>query len=151
MSDRPTVPAFVVAIAGWVLPGLGYALIGHRLRGLICGVTIVALFALGTLVGSVRVVEKPDLSGRGTLLQKSLVRPWFFGQIGVGPITIATAWAADAVSADPQLRTLRPHARMDEIPRLYTAVAGLLNLLVIIDSASRAARRSDDDSAPAAA
>ena len=36
------------------------------------------------------------------------------------------------------------HARVNEIAVLYTAVAGMLNLLVIIDSAARASRDPDD-------
>jgi hypothetical protein len=127
------VPPPIVALASWVIPGAGYWLIGQRARALTVGVTIVALFFLGLLIGGVRVVDPPDSylsSPLNTLVQK----PWFIGQILAGPITIIAA------SVGKSAGFFASHARVNEIGTLYTAVAGMLNLLAIIDASYRAAR-----------
>jgi hypothetical protein len=71
-------------------------------------------------------------------------KPWFVGQILCGPVTLA----ASALSVDlakpttdsptPHEGVAMSHSRSWEIGALYTAVAGMLNLLVIIDSTYRA-------------
>jgi hypothetical protein len=73
-------------------------------------------------------------------------KPWFVGQILCGPISLVAAMVsvhearpvAVAGSAgpdgSPQQYVPMSHARSWEIGTLYTAVAGMLNLLAIIDS-----------------
>jgi hypothetical protein len=71
-------------------------------------------------------------------------KPWSICQVMTGPVALGggawSVWAsrppADNVSADPP--GALSHSRVNEIGVLYTAVAGMLNLLVIIDAAGRA-------------
>ena len=70
-------------------------------------------------------------------------KPWYVGQILCGPITLAASAvsvsAAHPSAGAPEQETWpSSHSRSWEIGALYTAVAGMLNLLVIIDSAHRA-------------
>src|SRR5882724_11904983 len=58
-NTRPNVPPSLVAIAGWLLPGSGYWLLGERKRGMIVGITILSLYVAGLLVAGVRVIEVP--------------------------------------------------------------------------------------------
>jgi hypothetical protein len=176
--DQPSkaahLPPPLIAVAGWLVPGLGYWLIGERGRGTISGITIIVLYLLGLLIAGVRVVEVPgydDQTGMAVRVaqnQKVLPRdsrypsatsvllaggfvseitnkPWFVGQILAGPLSLASA----AVSVDlaqagsdsgnrPQLDYPRPHAPLETVGTLYTAIAGMLNLMVIIDSTYRA-------------
>jgi hypothetical protein len=151
-SEEPAIPPPVpiVALAGWCVPGLGYLLIGERARALFSGVSIVLIFLLGILIAGVRCVDVPGYSEVGTLRRmpsgdpavraapfRSLVdKPWYIPQILAGPMTIgASIWSVN-ISADYPKAT----ARLWDIGTLYTAVAGMLNLLVIIDAAHRAAR-----------
>jgi hypothetical protein len=74
-------------------------------------------------------------------------KPWYVGQILCGPLTLAAS-AASVAAAHPLAGAITPmewapssHSRSWEIGELYTAVAGMLNLLVIIDSAHRASLR----------
>lgn len=159
----------VVALAGWLLPGLGYSLIGHKLRGLVVGITIIVLFVIGLLIGGVRSLEVPtaereDLQRRRlemgvneppirpALMDEIRAKPWSIAQVMNGPMAIvagaASIWAG-TVHVEPATATTpermytvgdESHARVNEIAVLYTAVAGMLNLLAMIDSASRAAR-----------
>jgi hypothetical protein len=196
-SGKFSAPAPLVALAGWLIPGAGYWLIGHRLRGSVVGVTIIILFVFGILLGGIRVIDVPGYDDQGYapyvryerrrpppnrnvapqdlpvreyktihptdeaasddwqpvsdwkwtlrahLLPEVANKPWFVGQILSGPICLLAAYVSldashpispgGAVSAIP-----RSHARIAEIGTLYTAVAGMLNLLAIIDAAYRA-------------
>jgi hypothetical protein len=138
----------LVALAGWVLPGAGYWLIGQRARGVTVGTTVFLLFALGLLVGGVRVLEVPyyDRNGDPTnraLIEEVRAKPWSIAQVMAGSVAIAggsaAVWAstADAGGVPPGEES---HARVNEIAVLYTAVAGMLNLLAVIDAAHRAGR-----------
>ncbi len=48
---------FLVALAGWFLPGGGYLVLKETSRALIIFVTIVAIFAAGLYIGSIGVVD----------------------------------------------------------------------------------------------
>lgn len=73
-------------------------------------------------------------------------KPWFVGQILCGPITLiasaisvheARPLAPPSPGTPPQSAATTSHARSWEIGTLYTAIAGMLNLLAIIDAAFR--------------
>src|SRR5687768_17271974 len=145
---RSAPPPFVVALAAWLLPGAGYWLVGQRARGVVVGVTVALLFGFGLLVGGVRVLEVPYYDRNGQKTNRALVdevraKPWSIAQVMAGSVAIAGGWAAvsastaDATGVAPGEES---HARVNEIAVLYTAVAGMLNLLVIIDSGHRAGR-----------
>ena len=131
-TSSASLPPPFIALAEWVVPGLGYGLLGQRARGLTIGLTIMILFALGILIGGVQVVEAPSLNGSGTIFSQIMQKPWFIGQALTGLPGIVAAMIGE--------RTDLPisHARVNEIGTLYTAVAGMLNLMSIIDSSYRA-------------
>ena len=163
----------LVALAGWLVPGGGYLLIGQRSRGLTVGLTIVALFLLGLLVGGVRALEVPGwdehghqirLNARGyrvhpddasygraqwvmrrSALSEIRAKPWSIAQVLTGPVAMAGAWWSVWAATDPdgddgdrEAPGVVSHGRVNEIGVLYTAVAGMLNLLAMIDAAHRA-------------
>lgn len=161
----------LAAIAGWLLPGAGYFLIGEVARGMIVGATIIAMFLGGILLAGIRVIDVPGydkagqrvkidpngariestsrhryygvlpwaLTGRG-FFAEMVNKPWYVCQILSGPICLiaSSASLSAASSGVPS-----SHARLYEIGTLYTAVAGLLNLLAVIDAAHRAARMQE--------
>lgn len=163
-------PPPIVALAGWVVPGLGYWLIGQKARGATIGLTVLAMFAFGVLLGGVRTVdaaliesaeqrkervddeaaralevqshnksnpEKPLPAYRPpNLLVRTLQKPWFIGQVMTGPVAVASAYAG--ANWGGSAGAPYSHARVYEIGVLYTAVAGMLNLMAMIDSAYRA-------------
>ncbi len=122
----------IVALAGWLVPGSGYLLIGQKSRGLTIGISILLLFVLGLLIGGMKVIDPAP--SYANLYKAVIDKPWFIAQILAGPITLISAILAKG----PQFAV--SHARVNEIGTLYTAVAGMLNLLAIIDSTSRAWR-----------
>jgi hypothetical protein len=123
-SRLPSVAAVVVLT--WVLPGSGYLLINQRARGITIGSVILILFFLGLLIGGITVIDTPsDFADLGA-------KPWFIGQALSGPVSLLCAWIANHVA-------VQSHARSFEIGTLYTAVAGMLNLLAMIDVGARTA------------
>jgi hypothetical protein len=131
------VPSPIVALVTWLVPGAGYWLLGQRARALTVCITIFTLYFIGMLVGGLRVVDPPASYSEP---QKIVFdKPWFMGQILAGPVTLVVAAIGKpdpAASSPPEF--FESHGRLYEIGTLYTAVAGMLNLLAIIDAAYRA-------------
>jgi hypothetical protein len=122
------------------VPGAGYWACGQRVRALTVGLSILAIFILGVLIGGIRVVDAPRIGGDVGYIAPILQKPWFIGQFFTGPISLIAAWWSSSVAADPVLKTMNAHGRLADIGTLYTAVAGMLNLMATIDAAHRAAR-----------
>lgn len=143
----------VVAVCGWLVPGLGYWLIGQRGRAYFSGGAILATFLAGLLIAGVRCVDVPGYDARGELrtvgrlgrgqawiraepFRAILDKPWYIPQVLAGPVAIGTSVWSVKVSDTVGKST----GRLWDIGTLYTAVAGMLNLLTILDAAHRASR-----------
>lgn len=138
MTERTShVPWPLVVLAAYLLPGAGHVLYGERRRGVVIGLTVLLLFVAGVWVGGVRVVELPNLAA-GTLLGRLLSQPAFLGQFFAGPVALLAGWWSKSLASDPATAGILAHARLFDIAQLYTAVAGALNLLAILDVGGRA-------------
>lgn len=126
----PVLRAPLAGFLAWLVPGLGHIYLGHRTRGLILLVTITATFWSGVAIGGV--------AGTVNRQQRKL---WFVAQIGAGSHTLVAAAMTERVL--PTLPSRHGKVYLGnwsaaEVGVHYTGVAGLLNLLVIIDAISRA-------------
>ena len=138
------------ALATWILPGLGHVLIGQKQRGYVLMLTILCLWITGVLIGGITVIDRYD---RG-----SDKRNWWF----VGQALLSPSIIVDTLHQRLKNRMDDPFPAEDGEPRpfyepsygipfeqgtLFTALAGLLNLLCIIDVAycDPMARRVDDE------
>lgn len=115
------------AIAAWLVPGLGHLLLGQRRRGLILLTTIGSLWFSGLLMGGITCIDRAN-------------QPfWFIGQALVAPsIGVHFYYVHQLLplpSPEPGKNPPFQPAlgRVAEQAILYTALAGLLNLLAIID------------------
>lgn len=136
-----------------ILPGAGHWYQGQRRRALLIAGGVLGLFVGGLLIGGIDAVD----SRRDRL--------WFLGQALVGPVAFATDYVHQNVlkGIDPetgQRRSPLPGevrdptsgrwtpgpagsrppltkslGKMNEIGMLYCTIAGMLNLIVIIDAA----------------
>lgn len=113
-SNRPLL-LMIVGLAGWLVPGGGYFLLGWRKQAAIVSITIVATFCLGLYVGSIGVIDPVG----GKL--------WYVLQIMFSPVVAVlgyiTAGGGFAVFGRP-----------GEIGQIYTSIAGLLNFLCIVNA-----------------
>lgn len=133
---RGVVTGVAAAAASWVLPGLGHLLTGHTARGLMLAVTLGSLWLGGLLIGGLSVVDRQADPA------------WFLGQALIAPSLAAdhyrTRRAAEHRAAYPDTPGGRlvpadhppfepSFGRARELGTLYTSLAGLLNLLAMID------------------
>lgn len=118
-------------LLGWIVPGLGHIFIGDRVRGVICLAAIVLTFWTGIAIGGVRGTVDPR--------ERSL---WFMAQLCAGANAgIAYVIRENVSTSEGRVdRASPPSWVSSEIGVHYTGVAGLLNILVILDAMARAER-----------
>jgi uncharacterized membrane protein len=110
---------FMLVLAGsaaWVVPGAGYWVLGDKRRALVVCVTILLTFSLGLYIGSIGVIDSVH------------AKPWYIAQLMNGPAVILIAQHVAQSNSYPV------YARPAEIGQIYTSIAGLLNLLCIVNA-----------------
>ena len=128
MSNDNSLSLLRVPVAGllaWLVPGLGHIYLGQRLRGVICLVIITITFWSGVAIGGVSGTVNP---------QKRKL--WFFAQLCTGGNAMAAYALNRSVarrSADGSAPRTGPYLSA-EVGVHYTGVAGLLNVLLILDA-----------------
>ncbi len=160
-SQQPVEFRPVAALAGWLLPGLGHVISGDRARGIILCITIMSLWTLGLLIGGPtsldRHTQPEEAPGAVDHPRLSL---WYLGQMLMAPgVVFDQVQNAIPRGPDRGRQRLMPDknppfepsfGRAFEQGQLFTALAGLLNLLVIIDVVYGKRRKSPQDTrAPA--
>lgn len=115
LKKNHTLFLLVVGLAGWLLPGAGYFLLGEKKRAIIIFAAISTTFCLGLYVGSIGVIDSVE------------AWPWYIAQIMNSPMVAALGYIA-AGGGYPV------YARPSEIGQIYTSIAGLLNLLCIVNA-----------------
>jgi TM2 domain-containing membrane protein YozV len=109
----------LVGLAGWVVPGAGHIILGERSRGAIIFIAIVALFAGGLYIGSIGVIDSVNQ------------RPWYVGQMLTSPLVSLIAKINPSVGG---VTPYQSYGRPFEIGQIYTTIAGMLNVLCIINA-----------------
>jgi hypothetical protein len=125
-------------LLGWIWPGLGHLRNGDGRRGRLVMLGVVGLFLTGVLIGGLDCVDRrEDL-------------PWFVAQAGAGPL----AFVADALNAGLlksgklgtllpmtapngamlQVSSLKSVGLVNDVGILFTAMAGLLNVVALLDA-----------------
>lgn len=128
-----TMPVERVSLAGflaWLVPGLGHLYVGERARGLVLLVTVTATFWSGIAIGGVR----------GTVDPKDRFL-WFLAQSCSGGNTAAAYLlqrAMGPVAVDGKRSGQVDSWLSVEVGVHFTGVAGLLNVVVILDALARA-------------
>jgi len=105
----------IVGLLAWLVPGAGHLLLKEKKRAIIIFATIVLTFSTGLYVGSIGVINPVGAT------------PWYVAQIMNSPM----------VAGLGHLTTTRHYfvyGRPSEIGQIYTSIAGLLNLLCIVNA-----------------
>ncbi len=132
LKNNHTLFLIVVGSLAWLLPGGGHYALGERRRaGVIC-VTVLLTFLVGLYAGSIGVIDPVG------------AKAWYFAQVLTSPavIPIGAHVASLQRQADQQLTSgqrvtvtpYRVYGRPGEIGQIYTSIAGLLNLLCIVNA-----------------
>jgi hypothetical protein len=104
-----------VGLMGWLVPGAGHLMINEKKHAIIIFITIVLTFVIGLYIGSIGVINPVG------------AKPWYVAQIMNSP----------AVAAIGRITTTGDYpvfGRPNEIGQIYTSIAGLLNLLCIVNA-----------------
>jgi Family of unknown function (DUF6677) len=139
----------VAGVLAAVFPGLGHWFLGERWRAVVIAAGILGLFFGGLLIGGIDAVDS----------QEDTI--WFAGQALVGPLAFGVDYyhqhylkvrdgnglrtANPGEARDPSGKAvpaaagqLPPNSkslgRMNELGTLYCTIAGMLNLMVVIDA-----------------
>lgn len=123
-TERPFTA--VAAMLSWILPGLGHWWLGHRVRAAIFFVVISVTFWAGVAVGGVRTTVSPKENGA-----------WIAAQLCVGPQALVALYMNHRAVERADQESLKAIWPASNVSVVYAGVAGLLNLLIIIDSMSR--------------
>ncbi|MCK4873583.1 MAG: hypothetical protein KAS72_12750 [Phycisphaerales bacterium] len=126
----------LAAALAWVVPGLGHMFIGDIRRGVLLLVAIHLMMLTGLLIGGIDVVDRKD------------DRWWYLGQMLAGPIPVLVDryhQSQKVVIRNGRTTKLAPPppgedvpfepslARVNELGTLFVTLAGMLNLMCIID------------------
>lgn len=138
----------IAGFAAIVFPGAGHIVRGEVLRGILAGVGVLFLFFNGLLIGGIDAVDSREN------------RLWFFGQACVGPL----AFGVDRIHQthfkvndsgrvrhrrpDENPRHIRALGKMSELGVLSATLAGMLNIIVILDAAFPGPRRRTSPETP---
>jgi len=104
-----------VGLMGWFVPGAGHLMINEKKHAIIIFVTIALTFATGLYIGSIGVINPVG------------AKPWYVAQIMNSP-AVAAIGRITATGDYPV------YGRPNEIGQIYTSIAGLLNLLCIVNA-----------------
>ncbi len=125
-KQNHTIFLLIVGLLAWLVPGAGHLLLKEGRRALIIFVTIVLTFCAGLYVGSIGVINPVG------------AKPWYVAQIMNSPMVAALGLLAK--NGDYPV-----FGRPNEIGQIYTSIAGLLNLLCIVNAVYLAHLRRTDD------
>ena len=114
-NEKHTLFLVTVGLFAWLVPGAGHFLIDKKTHAVIIFVTIVLTFCIGIYVGSIGVINWDE------------AKPWYMAQIMNSP----AVWAVGQLAANGNYPV---YGRPNEIGQIYTSIAGLLNLLCIVNA-----------------
>jgi len=114
-KKNPALSLLIVGLLAWFLPGAGHFLLKEKKRSIIIFITIVLTFCTGLYIGSIGVIDPVG------------AKPWYVAQIMNSPMVTALGHLT-ASGGFPV------YGRPNEIGQIYTSIAGLLNLLCIVNA-----------------
>ena len=120
----------VAGLLAWIIPGLGHFYLGDHARGLVLLVTIMVTFWSGVAIGGAAGTVNPH--------DRKL---WFVAQVCTGGNALAAYGLTKRIREDTSTssKSYVPRCWMSaDVGVHYTGVAGLLNLLIILDAVGRA-------------
>jgi hypothetical protein len=104
-----------VGLMGWFVPGAGHLMLNEKKHAIIIFVTIALTFAMGLYIGSIGVINPVG------------AKPWYVAQIMNSP-------AVAVIGQLTRTGDYPVYGRPNEIGQIYTSIAGLLNLLCIVNA-----------------
>jgi hypothetical protein len=105
----------IVGLLGWFIPGGGHFLINKKTHALIIFLFITITFIIGLYIGSIAVIDPVGS------------KPWYVAQIMNSPAVMILGHISEKGG-------YYAYGKAAEIGQIYTSIAGLLNLLCMINA-----------------
>ena len=105
----------IVGLLAWLVPGAGHLMLGKKTHAAVIFVTILVTLCTGLYVGSIGVINPVG------------AKPWYVAQVMNTP-------AVAALGQMTRGGDYPVYGRPNEIGQIYTSIAGLLNLLCIVNA-----------------
>jgi hypothetical protein len=122
LADKAT-EMLQAGLLAWILPGAGHFFLGYRAFGLVYFLAISFPYLAGVLIGGVKYSVNPQEN------------PWLFlAEIGVGSYTVLFTLLSYSLPAKVEYLSYYPET---DVAQIYLAVAGLLNVLAVLDALAR--------------
>lgn len=125
-KDNDTLFLGIVGLLAWVVPGGGHFLLNERKRAVVIFVTVILTFVVGLYIGSIGAIDPVN------------AKPWYVAQLMNSPIVFFLG----QISTSGHFPV---YGRAGEIGQIYTSIAGLLNLLCIVNAVYTAHLRGLDE------
>jgi hypothetical protein len=114
-KENHTLYLIVVGAMAWLVPGGGHYVLNEKRRAAVIFTMVTLTFLLGLYVGSIGVIDPVN------------AKPWYAAQVMNSPLVMVLG-RIGAAGNYPVF------GRANEIGQIYTSVAGLLNLLCIVNA-----------------
>jgi len=123
LRPGPGIAPALAAGLSWLVPGLGHWRAGQKDKGVLLGAAVVIVFAFGCIVAENHAVQRP------------ITPVWWIGQdlFGLGTLVCALCMPALPVPMTHEVNQL-------DLGVIMATVAGLMNLVVIVDAYTVAER-----------
>lgn len=116
----------IVGLLAWLVPGAGHLMLGKTRHAIVIFVTVVLTLGAGLYIGSIGVINPVG------------AKPWYVAQVMNTP-------AVAALGQVTREGDYPVYGRPNEIGQIYTSIAGLLNLLCIVNAVYLAHLRGIED------
>ena len=114
-KENHTLFLLTVGLLAWLVPGAGHLMINQKKHAIIIFATIILTFSAGLYVGSIGVINPVG------------AKPWYVAQIMNSPMVAFLGYLS-------KTGDYTVFGRPSEIGQIYTSIAGLLNLLCIVNA-----------------
>jgi hypothetical protein len=113
-QDR-TLSLLAVGVLAWLVPGAGHFALNEKKRAAVIFAAIVLTFCAGLYIGSIGVIDPVN------------AKPWYVAQLMNSPAVAILGYLT-------RTGNYPVYGRPNEIGQIYTGIAGLLNLLCIVNA-----------------
>ena len=111
---------YLAGFLAWLVPGAGHWYLGQRSRGGVIFAAICATFLLGIVLSGLEMIDPQN------------AKAWFCAQLLCGTPTLISLLVQDQATTINEI-----YGRGVDLGQVYAGVAGLLNLLCILDVLDR--------------
>lgn len=119
-QSKNTPNPYLAGLLAWLVPGAGHWYLGHRSRGGVIFAAVCITFLLGITLSGLEMIDPQN------------AKAWFCAQLLCGTPTLISLLVQDPTTTINEI-----YGRGVDLGQVYAGVAGLLNLLCILDVLNR--------------